>query len=399
MATHLSGLSYLLVLACACTTSRTGGDAGADTANREVAGDLQLELRHPEIDPVETLPTTDSFEVLTWDGLAVGVCIPNPCKNPPPPACLGDDVILVLSAAIGVCTDVDGVAVCDYPTATVDCGRFGYLEGCRHGPCNGGCSGDCDTMVTVPEGGGWVGCGPEPTSGCDGYTMPYHEVFLEEYGIDRTEVTCEAFAHFLNMLGVPDVGEGCFVHYWGSFFNIKHIHLVYADGLVYAEPGFENYPAVSMFPGYAATFCKIAGKRLCSSEEWEKAARGDDERLFPWGNEHPTCDLAVIYTGLDGGCGANDAMPVGSIPAGASPYGALDMAGNVWEWVGGEGARPSGDPSDSDSGNAYLMRGGGWDIFGMNGFPIYEAYESSYPPGGDCGYGYSVVGFRCCKDG
>lgn len=91
--------------------------------------------------------------------------------------------------------------------------------------------------------------------------------------------------------------------------------------------GPENYPAAELSWHGALAYCRWRGKRLPSEAEWEKAARGTDGRRYPWGNQPPTSELA-FFGGFFG-----ETVPVGRYPKGASPYGVLDMAGQVWEWT------------------------------------------------------------------
>ena len=90
------------------------------------------------------------------------------------------------------------------------------------------------------------------------------------------------------------------------------------------------------------------GLDLPTEGQWEYAARGTDGRVFPWGNQQPSCARAVLGDNVALGCGRNTTWPVGSKPAGASAFGLLDMAGNVWEWT------------DSIYSDSRVVHGGGW---------------------------------------
>lgn len=169
---------------------------------------------------------------------------------------------------------------------------------------------------------------------------PQHTVYLDAYWIDQTEVTQEMYAQC--------VADGvCKEAFCGN-------------------PG-ENYPVVCISRNDAMQYCNWAGRQLPTEAQWEKAARGTDGRIYPWGNTPATCDLAVINDGIGYGfCDqGNHVWPVGSKPDGASPYGALDMAGNAWEWVsdwfGGDyyAESPLNNPSGPEKGQFATVRGGG----------------------------------------
>ncbi len=93
------------------------------------------------------------------------------------------------------------------------------------------------------------------------------------------------------------------------------------------DPEFQDYPVMQVAWSDARTYCEWAGRRLPSEAEWERAARGDDWRTYPWGDEPPT-QIHANFNNL-----IRDTSRVGSYSAGVSPFGALDMAGNVWEWT------------------------------------------------------------------
>jgi formylglycine-generating enzyme required for sulfatase activity len=176
-----------------------------------------------------------------------------------------------------------------------------------------------------------------------------------------------------------------------------------APSQYFTAPAYNNYPVVLVTNADAATYCQWAGGRLPTEAEWEKAARGTDGRLFPWGNNELTSSLANF---CDNGCPGDEVAPlvdgyrftapVGSFPAGASPYGVLDMGGNVLEWasdwyVANYYNSPTNNPTGAASGTRHPIRGGSWDS-GRGGLrPAARASLS-------VGTVMDTVGFRCAMD-
>ncbi|MBI3150496.1 MAG: SUMF1/EgtB/PvdO family nonheme iron enzyme [Chloroflexi bacterium] len=170
---------------------------------------------------------------------------------------------------------------------------------------------------------------------------PAHEVNLDAFWIDETEVTNHMYALCVQA-GVcqPPQNES-------SYTREKY----------YPDPQYANYPVIYVSWQNANAYCAWAGRALPMEAQWEKAARGTDERLYPWGNQPPNQNLLNNFdvSFLD------DTVQVGSYPQGVSPYGALDMAGNAWEWTADWfNSYPGGDLSASENyGQTYrVLRGG-----------------------------------------
>jgi len=153
---------------------------------------------------------------------------------------------------------------------------------------------------------------------------PRHEVALDGFWLDQTEVTNAQFASFLSQEGNQAV------EFWGrndNFWLGPTEEISEAAGHFEPIEGYDNYPVTHISWFGAKAYCEWAGGRLPTEAEWEYAARGPDSLTYPWGNELPTCDLANVFP-----CGEVTAK-VGQYPSGASWVGALDMNGNVNEWV------------------------------------------------------------------
>jgi len=225
-------------------------------------------------------------------------------------------------------------------------------------------------MVFIPAGDFLMG-----SAGSDGAQpdeLPQHTVSLEAYWIAQTEVTNAMFRRF-----VTDTG-----YEWGGAFT-----------------GADDQPVVSVSWEEAVAYCEWAGVHLPSEAQWEKAARGPDGRLYPWGDQPASCEYAVMDGGQgdgQGGCGKDGPWPGGSRPDGASPYGILDMSGNVWEWVADWYSEayyrhsPSADPGGPELGEYRVVRGGSWNNTARH---LHAAYRERDNPG----VRFANYGFRCAR--
>ncbi|HEX8990221.1 MAG TPA: SUMF1/EgtB/PvdO family nonheme iron enzyme [Anaerolineales bacterium] len=174
--------------------------------------------------------------------------------------------------------------------------------------------------------------------------MPPHRVQLRDFWMDRTEVTNAQYA--------PCVLQGVC--------QPPRRPSSYTRPDYFGNPDYANYPVIYVNWNDADTFCRWAGARLPTEAEWERAARGLDERKYPWGDQSPQPALVNFNFSV------GDTSPVGSDPSGASPDGVLDMAGNVAEWVADwfEGdyyaQSPLSDPTGPVATGTHVVRGGSW---------------------------------------
>jgi len=211
------------------------------------------------------------------------------------------------------------------------------------------------TLLYVPEGEFTMG-----SDSGDGDEKPVHTVYLDAFWIDQTEVT-----NAMYMICVQS--EKC----------IKPSSTRY-----YENPTYSSHPVVYIYWDYAKNYCEWVERKLPTEAEWEKAARGIDGGVYPWGNDEPSISLLNFNVNI------GDTTPVGNYPDGISPYGAYDMAGNGWEWVNDwydnsyYSRSPTSNPLGPTSGDGRVLRGTG------NRSSDRFAYVHSFAQ-----YGY--IGFRC----
>jgi formylglycine-generating enzyme required for sulfatase activity len=215
------------------------------------------------------------------------------------------------------------------------------------------------------------------------YGPKRREVDLDAFYIDRTPVTNAEFASFVRATryAPSDEGSGRFLHHFRSG---------------RAPVGAEHHPVTHVSWTDARAYAAWAGKRLPTEAEWEKAARGTDGRRYPWGRTEPTAEHAN-YGKIKGGTTSVDAHA-----AGASPYGVLDLAGNVWEWCedvddpdfyldgptrNPRSARPSTVPPRMAR---HVVRGGSW-LYGPRA--LRTVYRASF----EAHYRVASGGFRCAR--
>lgn len=228
-------------------------------------------------------------------------------------------------------------------------------------------------MVMIPAGEFLMGS-PEGKGRAD--ERPQRAVYLDAFVIDQVEVTNERYMAFVKATGHRTPPNP------------------YGTGPLVSLAGIEHLPVVQTTWYDAKAYCTWAKKRLPTEAEWEKAARGTDGRLYPWGNQPPTATRANFDREWED---EKTLHPVGSLPGGDSPYGVKDMAGNAREWVSDwydadyyQDAPSRNPPGPDKKGVVRSIRGGSWHS------PASDITTSARGRGGFALQTHGT-GFRCAR--
>jgi formylglycine-generating enzyme required for sulfatase activity len=362
------GIFLLVVPSAGCNNSMLSGDAYDDSDDFvEVEIDENIpELSEESIEVLDDPPFDDSFhedeeesdDFLTEEEECVPSCEGREC---------GDDGC---GGNCGACPERSG---CDI-----------------WGQCHA-----CGEMVLVPAGDFVMGT-PEADVEA-GNNTPEHIVTLSAFWIDVCEVTNAEWMECV------DAGDCSPPEWWFSFTRDEY----------YGNPVYDDYPVIWIPWPWADEYCRWASKRLPTEAEWEKAARGgcelfgdpgscadpEDRRIFPWGSEGTGCEYANYVPEEEPHC-VGDTDVTGSRPAGASPYGVLDMAGNVRElvsdWFGymdyfTSSGPPWIDPQGPSEGLLKVVKGCCF-FDGRADRALWITHRDSAFEGSWCG------GFRCARD-
>lgn len=278
--------------------------------------------------------------------------------------------------------------------------RFGYdanswrswwnMRGTRHR----------DAMVDIPGGAFLMGSNQGEVA-----EKPVHRVVVSAYSLERYETTNAEFAEFVSATDhVTDAERSGVGWDWdGNWREKKKADWRHPHGPESSIQGLDRHPVVQVSWNDAQAYCRWRGKRLPTEAEWERAARGDGLRTYPWGDEAPRRETQYRASyGSDRCCRADEGdgylftAPVGSFPGGRSPFGVEDLAGNVWEWVEDwfdpEFYRhsASSNPVNNTTAERKVIRGGGW---GNDAYGLRSTLRHANTPG----IGLSMVGFRCAR--
>ncbi|MBN2693608.1 SUMF1/EgtB/PvdO family nonheme iron enzyme [bacterium] len=246
----------------------------------------------------------------------------------------------------------------------------------------------CDKgECTVYSGDFCMGCQEIDGIRCNEDELPYHKVYTDFFKIDQYEVTVEDY-------------QKCVEQGRCSLTNLYNDESLFCN---YGKAGKEKHP-MNCINWYGANeYCRWKGKRLPREAEWEKAARGNDGRNYPWkedvfGCTYSTVDPDEELNSGNEGCEQQSTSLVDSFPESASPYGLFNTSGNVMEWVNDyyDGTYYSNyeeyeNPKGPTEGRSKVLRGGGWRTYEKN---VYTFRRERYVPE----FGHDDYGFRCARD-
>ena len=241
-------------------------------------------------------------------------------------------------------------------------------------------------LLLVPAGEFIMGSSDEFNP--DDNEKPAHTVELDAFWIDQTEVTVHMYYTCVEAGVCKEPTD--------------------TSPYTFGNGDFDNYPVIHVDWNMANTYCEWVDRRLPTEAEWEKAARGADANIYPWGNKFwgdtfgdsvvnfcdTKCPYPIKNDTYDDGFPFTS--PVGNYPDGASPYGALDMAGNVREWVDDSYHAYPGNTVDGSANSSYeescrMLRGGYWGSYYSD---VGSTDRSCFDPGS----ADFTIGFRCAMD-
>ncbi len=282
-------------------------------------------------------------------------------------------MIFILMALLGACnlSRSDGGGPTDMPVQQT---WEGGATGGSPGPTNT----DGAAVTYIPPTTFVMGAAASDTL-ADDDEHPAHQVSLDGFYIYTREVTNRMYAECVRA---------------GACFPVQP--LPNGPTSHYNDPAYADYPVVGVDWNMARDYCHWAGGRLPTEAEWELAARGAEGFLYPWGDDPgPACDRLNMFGCLT----PPDTRQVGAYPLGISPFGLLDMSGNVWEWVNdwygadyyaaSPAANPFGPFTPSNPEQPFkVVRGGSWNSYPQDVRATARAFAHSHFP-------YDDLGFRC----
>lgn len=382
------------------TLNEDGTTAAADCDIAVNLGQKSVEVRVPWTSLFGRVPTEEDLWTVGGFALVANATTHAPSNQVLPGQALPVEQVFFFPVSGGQCLAAfcgDGIVD---PGEACDDGNDDPLDDCA------GCAQPAPPgMVTVPGGEFVMGRDSERL---DDPWRPAHVVAVDTFFIDRYETTASEFAEFLNAKNY-EVSANTLIDEDGHpLYQCADTHSTVdcgGSGTFRPEPGFDDHPIGETSWWAAYRYCQWKGKRLPTEAEWEKSARGLDERLYPWGDAAEpgalNCQESSCRDGFD------YTAPVGSFPEGVSPYGVHDMAGNVWEWVNDwfdaryyevspyENPRGPCDGALTCAGSTIrIARGGSWDDpFPFPGESLTRlATYYRYPTSPDCN---SDIGIRC----